>query len=104
MVKRVKRVTRVTGGSKISVSSAGYSNGNYATIKVNDKDVLSKDEAKRGINMVALDFVTHKVTFKKTYDTYGDDKSSKTLIDDFNNLPAYSVVIIGVKDEASKNF
>jgi hypothetical protein len=97
-------VTKVTGGSKISVESAGFTTGNYARIQVNDKDVLAKNEAKRGLNMVALDFVTHKVNFKKTYDTYSDISASNALIEDFEKLPAYSIVIIAVKDEASKRF
>lgn len=105
IVKRVKRVTKVTGGSKISVESAGFSKeGNYASIKVNDKDVLARNEAKKGLNMVSLDFVTHKVNFKKSYDTNEDSKASNALVEDFEKLPAYSIVIVAVKDEASKTF
>jgi len=52
----VKRVVKVSGGSKIEVHSAGFKDGNFALVMVNDKEVLTKKESKRGINLVALDF------------------------------------------------
>ena len=102
-VKKYKKVTKITGGSKIEVHSAGFVNGNYARVLVNEKEVLANSQANRGINIVALDFETHKVVFKGTYDTYGDAKASDQLLSDFKEkLPEYCIVVAGVKDEASK--
>jgi hypothetical protein len=101
-VKHYKKTTKITGGSKIEVHSAGYVSGNTATVLVNEKEVLSNKDAKRGINIVALDFETHKVIFSKSYDTYGNSGASGDLIKDFKEkLPQFCLVVAAVKDEAS---
>lgn len=102
VVKKYKKVTKITGGSKIEVHSAGMTHGNYAKVLINEKEVFTNAEAKRGINLVALDFTNHKVVFKATYDTYGDSAASGRLLADFKDkLPEYCIVVAGVKDEAS---
>jgi len=93
---------KVEGGSKIEVHSAGFTDGNYALVKVNEKEMLTREEAKRGFNMVALDFETHKLIHKKSYDTYGDEAASAALLEDLKNLPNFSVIIVGIKDEGSR--
>jgi len=56
------------------------------------------------LNVVALDFETHKVITKKTFDTYGDGSASGKFVKFFKEeLPAYCIIIVGVKDEASHN-
>lgn len=82
-VKKYKKVTKITGGSKIEVHSAGYINGNVARVLVNEKEVLSNKESSRGINVAILDFETHKVVFKATYDTMGDGRATQKLLSDF---------------------
>lgn len=98
----VKRTVRVNGGSKFEVSSAGYKSGNTASILVNDKEVLTKKEAKRGMNIVVFDFVTHKEIAKKSYDTYGDDGASAQMLKDFEELPRFAIITVAVKDEATR--
>jgi hypothetical protein len=100
-VKHYKKHTKITGGSKIEVHSAGYKHGNYARVLVNEKEVFTNKDAGRGINLVALDFETHKVIFTGKYDTHGDGKASDRLLADFKDkLPQICIVVAGVKDEA----
>lgn len=101
-VKHYKKETKITGGSKIEAHSAGFEHGNSARILVNEKEVLTNKDAGRGINIVALDFETHKVVFTGKYDTYGDAGASARLISDFKEkLPQFCIVVAAVKDEAS---
>jgi hypothetical protein len=101
-VHHTKKVTKISGGSKIEVHSAGYKHGNYAKVLVNEKEVFTNKEAGRGINVVALDFETHKVIFTGKYDTYADPKANDRLVADFKEkLPQFCIVVAGVKDEAS---
>lgn len=101
-VQHTKKVTKISGGSKIEVHSAGYEHGNYARVLVNEKEVFTAKEAGRGINLVALDFETHKLVYSAKYDTYGDGNASAKLVKDFKEkLPEFCIVVVGVKDEAS---
>lgn len=103
-VKHYKKVTKITGGSKIEVHSAGYKHGNYARVLVNEKEVFPNSKARRGINIVALDFTNHKVVYTGSYDTYGDAGASARLVADFKDttkIPEYCIIVAGVKDEAS---
>jgi hypothetical protein len=102
-VQHTKKVTKITGGSKIEVYSAGKEHGDYARVLVNEKEVFTAKEAGRGINLVALDFETHKLVYSAKYDTFGDGKASAKLVNDFKEkLPEFCIVVVGVKDEASK--
>jgi hypothetical protein len=77
-VKTTKKKTVVKGGSKFEVISAGFTVGNYATIKINDEQVKTSQDDKggRGLNLVALDGLTHKIIHTSSYDTYGDKSAS----------------------------
>jgi len=103
-IKHYKKETKITGGSKIEVHSAGKDGKGgdwYARVLINEKEVFTNKEAKRGLNLVALDFETHKVVFKATYDTHGKNEASTQLLSDFKEkLPEYCIVVVGVKDEA----
>jgi len=102
-VRHYKKQTKVTGGSKIEVQSAGYTTGNLARVLINDKEIYSNKDARRGLNIVALDFETHKVVFKKAYDTFADGNASSNFVKDFKSeLPQFCIVVAGVKDEASR--
>jgi hypothetical protein len=101
-VKHYKKETKISGGSKIEVHSAGYKHGNYARVLVNEKEVFTNKEAGRGINIFALDFETHKGIFKGKYDTFGNGNASGNLLKDFKDkLPQFCIVVASVKDEAS---
>lgn len=102
-VKKTRRKFVATeGGSRIEFESAGFNDGNWASVTVENETVLSREEAKRGINVVILDGRTHKVLFKKSYDTWGDKDSIKAMIEDSKKTPRGAVVIAAVKDEASR--
>jgi hypothetical protein len=64
--------------------------------------LVSHDSSKRGLNVVALDPFKHELLLNSAYDTYGDAKASKRFVKDFKRLPKGSVIVIGVRDEASK--
>jgi len=101
-VTHTKKVTKITGGSKIEAHSAGFLHGNYARVLINEKEVFTNKDAGRGINIVALDFENHKVVFKGSYDTYADPNASVKMIADFKDkLPQYCIVVAAAKDEAS---
>lgn len=93
---------KVKGGSRIEVQSAGFKNGNFVTINVAGKMLVSRKSGRRGLNVVALDPFKHEVIGNVSYDTYGDAKAAKRFVKDFKKLPAGAVVVIGVRDEASK--
>jgi hypothetical protein len=93
---------KVKGGSRLEVQSAGYLTGNFATINVAGKMLVSRDSARRGLNVVALEPFKHELILNQSYDTYGDSKASKKFVKDFKKLPTGAVIIIGVKDEASE--
>lgn len=93
---------KVKGGSRIEVQSAGFLHGNFATINVAGKMLVTRESSKRGLNVVFLDPFKHELLGNASYDTYADPKASGRFVKDFKNLPEGSVVIIGVKDEASK--
>jgi len=83
-VKKVKKTIRVVkGGSRLEITSAGFKDGNYASVKVNNDYALSKEQARRGINVVVLDGFTHKIIAVNSYDTYGNPKASDDLVADF---------------------
>lgn len=54
------------------------------------------------MNVVAVEPRTHNIILKKAYDTYGNNNASKNMLKDLNDLPDGSVIIVGVKDEASR--
>ena len=60
-VKKVKRVQKVEGGSKIEAVSAGTKNGNTAAVKINGKSILTN--LQMGINVVVLEGSNHEVLF-----------------------------------------
>jgi len=75
-VTRTEKVTKtvaqkVKGGSRIEVQSAGFTTGNLVIINVAGKKLVTKEDSKRGLNVIALDAVTHKVILNRGYDTYG---------------------------------
>lgn len=79
-VKHYKKKVTVTGGSKVEVHSAGFLDGNYARVLINEKEIFTNKQAGRGMNIVALDFETHKVVFTGSYDTYADPAASGRMI------------------------
>lgn len=102
MKKEKKKFEATEGGSRIEFESAGFNDGNWASITVENETVLSREQAKRGLNIVVLDGRTHKVLFRKNYDTWGNQNDVKALVTDSKKLPRGSVVIAVVKDEASR--
>lgn len=101
--KRVKKAQKVEGGSSFEVHSAGFTSGNYAKLFLNDKLVstCSNETGCRGLNLVAMDAVSHKVLHSAAYDTYGNNDQSKLLMTDVKKLPDGTIFMVAVKDEAS---
>lgn len=101
--KVVKEVAqKVKGGSRIEVQSAGRMTGNYASINVSGNKYVVAEKSHRGWNVIALDAKNHKLIMDNYYDMYGDKEASSRFVQDFNNLPTASVIVVGIKDEGSK--
>lgn len=64
--------------------------------------LVTLESGRRGLNVVALDAFKHTVLLNESYDTFGSNKASSRFVKDFKKLPKSSVIIIGVRDEASK--
>jgi hypothetical protein len=64
--------------------------------------LVTRENGGRGLNVIALEPFKHEVILNAKYDTYGDENASKKFVKDFSKLPKASVIVIGVKEEASK--
>lgn len=109
-VKRTRTKAEIAAGSTIEVFSSGMQadrnagSNSYAEIRINGEFVVSKQNAKRGINLVVLNGPDHKVLLNKSYNTYSEKEDhSAQLVKDFEQIPAGSVIIAAVKDDASRN-
>lgn len=102
-VREVRQEFAATeGGSRIEFESAGFENGNWASITVENEQVLTREQATRGLNIVVLNGKDHKVIMRKTYDTSLDGNASKALVADAKKVPRGAVVIAVVKDDGAK--
>jgi hypothetical protein len=100
--KTKKKIVATEGGSRIEFGSAGFNDGNWASITVENEQVLTREQATRGMNFIILDGRTHGVLFRKSYDTWGDQKAVKAMVEDSKKIPRGSVVIAVVKDDGSR--
>jgi hypothetical protein len=96
------KVEKVKGGSRIEVQSAGFEHGNFATININGQMVINHETSRRGLNVVAVEPFKHELILVDQYDTYGDSKASKRFVKDIKRLPKGAILVIGCKDECSK--
>lgn len=93
----------VKGGSRFEIRSAGFNDGNFASLKITNDMALTKESSKRGMNIIALDGPAHKVIFQKTYDTNADKGASDEMVRDIKQAAVGSVIIATVRDEATQH-
>ena len=93
---------KVKGGSRIEVQSAGAQHGNFVTINVAGKMLVTREKGGRGLNVVALDPFKHEVLAVTNYDTMVNGNASKRFVKDFKKLPAGAVIVIGIREDGSK--
>ena len=83
----------------INIKSAGYSDGDFASILVNGEE---KSFNRRGINIVRLDqygdFVESTV-----YDTWESKESADSLVRYLGRLEYGEILVLSIRDEASHN-
>lgn len=110
-VKKTRTREEIAAGSSIEIYSAGRSAGQkdgpnvYAEIRINGEFVVTKQNSKRGINMVVLNGPDHKILLNKSYSTFTTRRDeSAELVADFKKIPNGSVILVAVKDGAAKNF
>ena len=87
----------------VYADSAGFVSGNFATIQVGDLMIDLCTEVNcptRGMNMVVLDPNSGKIVLMNTFDTH---ESSAEFAAALAKLIKGSIVVVSVKDEASKN-
>jgi len=71
---------------------------------VNGEDVVGRQNSKRGINLVVLNGPDHKIILNDVYNTFTNQKDdSARLVRDIASVPAGSVILAAVKDDASNN-
>lgn len=101
--EKVKYPSKVKGGSRFEVHSAGLKFGNYAKIMINNEVIKTCDNKTgcRGLNVVVADAVTHKVQMAKSYDTYANAKASDELLKDLKAFKTGDIIVAAVKDEGS---
>merc|ERR1712100_511751 len=81
--------------TKIKVSSAGYTKGNYGRIYVDGNNVNGRGG--RGFNVVTIDPAktgAAAVTHKKTYDTHGNHHAGAHMLSFINGLPHGTIVAV----------
>lgn len=105
--KRTRTTEEIAAGSSIEIFSAGANAGDknsYAEIRINGEEVVSRHNSKRGLNVLVLNGPDHKIILNDVYNTFTDQvDDSARLVKDFENIPAGSVIIAAVKDDASQN-
>ncbi len=81
----------------IQIESAGFNDGNYASIKVDGSEKLQP--ARRGLNVVVVN-ATASIISTKSFDTYGSTTASNEFEQFISGLGNDDVVLISVRDEA----
>jgi len=106
-VKRTRTKEQISAGSSIEIFSAGMEAGlknSYAEILINGDQIVTRHNSKRGINLVVLNGPDHKIILNDSYNTWSKKKDeSARLLKDFESIPAGSVIVAAVKDDASRN-
>jgi len=106
-VKKTRTREEIAAGSSIAIFSAGMEAGgsnSYAEIIINGDQVVTRHNSKRGINLVVLNGPDHKIILNDSYNTFSKKRdASARLVKDFEKIPAGSVIVAAVKDDASKN-
>lgn len=91
----------------LNVQSMGYGQGNpingYALLNFNGNDVLG-GVSNRGVNIAVIDQNTGSLIDISSFDTYLNENNSRALVTYINNISAGRIVLLGVKDEATRYF
>lgn len=85
----------------LRAASAGYNVGDHASISVDYKPILSRDDAKRGLNVVVFDGKDYSVKASGSFDTYANTSESDRFVTFITQQENGSVIAIAAKDEAS---
>lgn len=86
-------------GVELVAQSAGIYSGDYARLMVNGVDVSPNQ---RGYNVAVVDPETWKVTETGAFDTWLSEGETARLADFVKKVPSGWLVMMAVKDEASK--
>ena len=84
---------------ELTFKSAGYSDGDFASILVNDEE---KSLNRRGINIVRLDEEGNYVE-TTVYDTWESPDAADSLVRYLNKLSKGDIVVFSIRDEGSAN-
>ena len=88
----------------VSARSAGYHDGNYATITINDTPAnISVNEKKhqRGIHLVVINPENGKAVHSRCFDTYTDSEDFEKFIKE-TDIPDGHIIVAALKDEGAK--
>ena len=82
----------------IYIESAGFNDGNFARIFINDKPVINTG---RGHNVVVINNITGQIDTVQSFDTYRETADADNMAHLINQLPDGFLVLIAIKDEGS---
>lgn len=82
----------------INVLSAGYSDGNYASFRINGATVY---DGGRGISLLVLDSATGVILQSRTFDTWESAADADSLVTFINRQELGAIVLAAIKDEGS---
>ncbi|GIW08379.1 MAG: hypothetical protein KatS3mg060_3184 [Dehalococcoidia bacterium] len=97
-IDRTIGTTGIRAPVDIRVESAGLAAGNVARIAVGGQSV-ARD--RRGYNLVAIDSSNGRILQSTAFDTFADEGASARLAKAIGDLPAGTIVVLAVKDDAS---
>jgi len=88
------------------IKSAGRDSGNFAEIKINNNPIVMKSNTKydnRGFHCVIMNEEGNEVEYVYVYDTSDiNSKDSELLANTIDELPSNRIVLLAVKDDASR--
>lgn len=88
---------------QIRVVSAGHRDGPEAHIALaRPMERAIRFSGTRGLSLVALK--DGNIFMRETYDTYADAEESARFVEDIRNLPYDTLVILAVRDDATRRF
>ena len=102
-LRAVQRLT-ASDGLDIIARSAGYSHGNYWKVTV-DGEVVRLPDTKndRGLNVIVVNQHNGAVGHRKSFDTHASSVHSESFAGLINSLPKGRIVVIAMKDAATRS-
>ncbi len=83
----------------IGVTSAGFNDGNFSSVRINDQVVINGGH--RGHNIAVFDTTAGEVVEKRSFDTLDKTENADSMAAFIQRIPNGQVVIATIRDEGS---